>query len=128
MLSHVTAADLVLVAVAVVAGLTAWRSKRGDFYKAVAEEKTAETERLRGDNDKLRRATDITPILATLERVIEALDRHTEMTSSVFDKVADMNGSLRAHGEAMKALADHLILEEAARGLLHAAATKPKRH
>jgi hypothetical protein len=41
----------------------------------------------------------------------------------VFDKVADMNGALRAHGEAMKALADHLILDEAARALLATAAT-----
>lgn len=106
-----------------VGGIVAWREKAGAFYKAVAEEKTAEAKRLHEENERLRRLTDITPIVKTLERVIAALDRHSEMTSQVFEKVADMNGSLRAHGEAMKALADHLILDEAARALLATAAS-----
>lgn len=124
--THVTLTDLVMLAVAVMAGVVAWRWKRGDFYKAVVEEKTAEIERLRADNERLRHATDISPILATLKGVTDALERHAKMTERVFDKVADMNGSLREHGEAMKALADHLILDEAARGLLSAAAKRPQ--
>lgn len=120
-LGHITVSDLILVVAVLAGGLTAWRSKRGDFYKAVAEEKTAETERLRADNKTLRQTRDLTPIIETLHGVTAALERHTEMTEKVFDKVADMNGALRAHGEAMKALADHLILDEAARGLLETA-------
>jgi hypothetical protein len=117
--------NLVLIGAIIVGGIFAWRQKRGDFYKAVAEEKTAESDKLRDDNAKLRQATDITPILSALEGVTEALHTHAQMTERVYEKVADMNGSLRAHGEAMKALADHLILDEAARGLLAAAATRP---
>lgn len=118
-------ANVIVAIVAVIGGIFAWRQKRGDFYKAVAEEKTAESERLRKDNEKLRLATDITPIVDTLHEVVVALNSHAELTKELFAKVADMNGSLRAHGEAMKALADHLIVGEAARGLLEAAADKP---
>lgn len=117
--------NLVLIGAIVVGGIFAWRQKRGDFYKAVAEEKTAETDKLRGENAVLRQATDITPITDALKGVTAALNTHAEMTEQVFEKVADMNGSLRAHGEAMKALADHLILDEAARALLATAAKRP---
>lgn len=116
-----TTSNLALLVVAVIAGLIAWRSKRGDFYKAVAEEKTAETERLRDDNEKLRKATDITPLERRLDRQTEALDRVVQMAEDVVAKVAEMNGSLRAHSVAMEALADRLVLDEAARGLLDTA-------
>lgn len=125
MFGHITIADLIVLAAAAAAGFAAWRSKRGDFYKAVAEEKTAEAERLRSDNDRLRKATDITPITKTLERLAHVIERSVETNEAVFNKVVDMNGSLRHHGEAMKALADKLILDEAARGLLKAAAERP---
>jgi hypothetical protein len=117
--------NLVLLGAVLVGGIFAWRSRRGDFYKAVAEEKNDENRDLKRERDRLRAATDITPIMETLSQVVQALDRHAKLTEQVFEKVADMNGSLRAHGEAMKALADHLILDEAARGLLKAAAQAP---
>lgn len=128
MFAHITLTDIVIAAAAIAGGLAAWRSKRGDFYKSVAEEKTDEVERLREDNDKLRKATDITPITNTLERLAGVLEQVVKTNERVFDKVVDMNGSLRHHGEAMKALADKLILDEAARGLLKAAAERPSSH
>lgn len=125
MFAHVSIADLIVLAAAGIAGFGAWRSKRGDFYKAVAEEKTAESERLRADNAKLRKATDITPLRNTLEELTAAIQSVVDTNERVFTKVAEMNGSLRHHGEAMKALADRIILDEAARGLLRAAAEHP---
>lgn len=116
--------NLILAAAIVFGGVFAWRQKRGDFYKAVAEEKTAETERLQAENDKLKKLTDITPITASLDNVSKALERHARMTEDVVKKVAEMNGSLRAHSVAMEALADRLVLDEAARGLLATAADK----
>ncbi len=126
-LEHVRLGDLIILFGAFIVGIVAWRSRRGDFYKAVAEEKNAENEQLKIERDRLKRTTDITPIVKTLDSVVQALDRHSKMTEQVFEKVADMNGSLRAHGEAMKALADRLILEEAARGLLEEAAKSRRR-
>jgi hypothetical protein len=117
--------NVIIVGAVILGGIFAWRQKRGDFYKAVAEEKNDENRDLKRERDRLRAATDITPIMETLNQVVQALDRHAKLTEQVFEKVADMNGSLRAHGEAMKALADHLILDEAARGLLKAAAQAP---
>lgn len=113
-----TSGSLELFVVLIVGGIVAWRSKRGDFYKAVADEKTAENQELRIERDRLKQLTDISPILGALSKMTAALDRHAEMTEQVLAKVADMNGSLRAHSAAMQALADRLILDEAARGLL----------
>jgi hypothetical protein len=102
----------------------AFRWGRGDFYKSVAEEKTKENEALKAERDRLKRATDITPILDALTQVTTSLERHAQMTESVFAKVGDMNGSLRALTTAMTALTDRLILDEAARGLLRTAASR----
>jgi hypothetical protein len=113
-----SAGNLELFAVLIIGGIVAWRSKRGDFYKAVAEEKTEETVRLRAERDKLKELTDITPIVDKLADVTGSLERHAEVTEAVFAKVSDMNGSLRALTVAMEALADRLVLDEAARGLL----------
>jgi hypothetical protein len=117
--------NLVLLGAILVGGIFAWRQKRGDFYKSVAEEKTEENKELRQERDRLKAATDISPILETMNQVVQALERHGRLTEQVFDKVADMNGSLRAHGEAMKALGDRLVVDEAARGLLRAASQQP---
>jgi len=114
--------NFVLLGAILVGGIFAWRQKRGDFYKAVAEEKTDENEKLKQERDQLRAMTDITPIVQALQDVTAALARSVAMSDQVLTKVVEMNGSLRTHGEAMKALADHLILEESARGLLAAAA------
>jgi hypothetical protein len=118
--------NLVLLGAILVGGIFAWRQKRGDFYKSVAEEKKEENEQLKQERDRLRALTDITPILQALHDVTAALERSVELSNQVFTKVGEMNGSLRAHGEAMKALADHLILDEAARALLAASAKTPK--
>jgi hypothetical protein len=125
MFANVTIPDLIVLMAAAIAGLGAWRSKRGDFYKSVADEKTAETERLRGENARLRDATDITPLKQTLEELTSAIQSVVDTNERVFAKIVEMNGSLRHHGEAMKALADRIILDEVARGLLRAAATQP---
>jgi hypothetical protein len=125
MVQQVSIPDLIVLVAAAFAGLGAWKSRRGDFYKSVAEEKTAETERLKADNAKLRDATDITPLKRTLEQLVGAIEGVVETNEAVFEKVGEMNGSLRHHGEAMKALADRIILDEAARGLLRAAANQP---
>lgn len=121
------AGSLELFTVLVIGGLVAWRSKRGDFYKAVADEKAEQVRNQQDELDSLRKLTDITPIIDAVENMTKALARQAELTDAVFAKVADMNGSLRAHGEAMKALADHLILDEAARALLVEAATEKPR-
>lgn len=128
---HLTVADLILFLGVIAAGLAAWKSKRGDFYKSTAEERGAENTELRAENVKLRGQKDIEPIMAVLRDVVAALDRQTTTSGEVFKKVADMNGSLRHTGdamrqqaEAMRALADRLILDEAARGLLTAAAQR----
>jgi methyl-accepting chemotaxis protein len=118
--------NLVLLGAVLVGGIFAWRSKRGDFYKAVAEEKTEESNRLRADNDRLRHQTDITPIIDRLEHVASALDRVVEMSEQVVAKVGEMNGSLRSHSVAMEALAQRIVVDEAARGLLKAAAEAPE--
>lgn len=118
---------VVLVIGLLAVGVVSWRSKRGDFYKEVAEEKTAEADKLRDDNEKLRNATDIRPILRALENVTAAVERSNRSSEAVIAKVADMNGSLRAHATAMEALADRIVLDEAARGLLAAAAEEKPR-
>jgi hypothetical protein len=118
--------NFVLLGAILVGGIFAWRQKRGDFYKAVAEEKTDENEKLKLERDRLCAMTDITPIVESLHAVTAALERSGELSNQVVTKVGEMNGSLRAHGEAMKALADHLILDAAAQGLLAAAADKPR--
>lgn len=112
----------------IVVAMVSWRTHRGDFYKAVAEEKSAENEKLTGENERLKQLTDVTPILQSLADVAEALARHADTitavfktTAQVFEKVGEMNGSLRANTVAMEALAERLILDEAARGLLDAA-------
>lgn len=120
----VSVADIEVIVGLIMVGFLGWRWKRGDFYKAVATEKTAEADKLREENERLHDLTDITPILKTLDGITRALNRHTDALDATLGKVADMNGSLRAHSEAMKALADRLILDEAARGLL-AEASKP---
>lgn len=114
----------VLALVAVIGAFVAWRQHPGQFYKELAQERAEENQQLREQNEKLRKATDITPINDTLEGVVRSLERHSKITEQVFEKVQDMNGALRAHGAAMQALADRLILDEAARGLLAAAARK----
>jgi hypothetical protein len=119
--------NLVLLGAILVGGIFAWRQKRGDFYKSVAEEKTEENEQLKHERDRLRAATDITPIVETMNHVVQALERHGRMTEQLFEKVADMNGSLRAHGEAMKALGDRLIVDEASRALLRTSAESPRK-
>jgi hypothetical protein len=119
--------NLVLLGAILVGGIFAWRQKRGDFYKSVAEEKTEENEKLKYERERLRAATDITPIVETMNHVVQALERHGRMTEQLFEKVADMNGSLRAHGEAMKALGDRLIIDESARALLRSSAEPPPR-
>lgn len=122
---QISVADIEVLVGIVIAGFVGWRWKRGDFYKAVATEKTAEADKLRGETERLRALTDISPILTGLHDITLALERHAKTTDAVFQKVADMNGSLRAHSEAMKALADRLILDTAARGLLAEAAKPP---
>lgn len=124
--TNVSVTDLILIGAGIAAGALAWRSKRGDFYKAVAEEKTAEADKLRADNTRLRDMTDITPILQALKDVTAALKQTATVQNETLEKVRDMNGSLRATTTAMHALADKLILDESARGLL-AAAAKGKR-
>jgi hypothetical protein len=119
--------NLVLLGAILVGGIFAWRQKRGDFYKSVAEEKTEENEKLKHERERLRAATDITPIVETMNQVVQALERHGRMTEQLFEKVADMNGSLRAHGEAMKALGDRLIVDEASRALLRTSAESPRK-
>lgn len=119
---HISLSDLILAAALCGVGLAAWRSKRGDFYKAVAEEKTAEVDKLRDDNQKLRSQTDIRPILKALEHVVEAVERSNRSSDAVLSKVVEMNGALRSHATAMEALADRMVLDEAAKGLLAAAA------
>jgi hypothetical protein len=128
---HLTIADLILFVGLAAGGFAAWKSKRGDFYKSTAEERGAENTQLRAENLKLRGQKDIEPIMNVLRDVVAALDRQTKTSDAVFKKVADMNGSLRHTGdamrqqaEAMRALADRLILDEAARGLLIAAAER----
>ena len=116
--------DVLVLVVGACLGVVAWRSKRGEFYKAVAEEKSEQVDKLLAENTKLREATDITPIIDTLRGVSVALEKHAKTIDAVFQKVADMNGSLRHHSEAMKALADRLILDEAARALLTEAAAR----
>lgn len=125
---------LIVVVVGIAAGLERYTSLLDRFRRRSAAEAAAEIaivnlalDRVSDENERLRRATDITPILETLDNVVTALDRHSQMTEKMFAKIADMNGSLRHHGEAMKALADKLVLDEAARGLLQAAADRPDR-
>lgn len=125
MLSSFSVSDLELLVGIIVAGTIGWRWKRGDFYKAVATEKTAEADKLHEENERLHHLTDVTPILAALTGITAALERHAKTTEAVFDKVADMNGSLRAHSVAMQALANRLIVDEAARGLLSEASKAP---
>jgi len=125
--SHLTPTDLVVLSAAAIAGTFAWRSKRGDFYKAVSEEKSAENDKLRDEVKSLRAMKDITPIVKALEGVTQALERTAAVQNETLEKVRDMNGSLRAHSAAMQALADKMILEESARGLLAAAAERKER-
>jgi ABC-type anion transport system duplicated permease subunit len=120
--------NLILVGAIFVGGIFAWRQKRGDFYKAVAEEKNEENKQLRIERDRLSQKTNIEPIVERLEHVAAALDHVIEMSAQVVEKVSDMNGSLRAHSTAMEALAQRIVVEEAARGLLHAAANPTHRH
>lgn len=126
-LGSVDFTDLLMLLVALTGSVIAWRWKRGDFYKAVAEEKTAETGRLREELDQRRRMTDITPIVTTLERVVDSLDKTASVLDETVEKVRDLNGSLKAHSTAVQALADRLVLDEAARALLaESARQKPR--
>lgn len=120
-------ADLAVVLGVVVAGVFAWRSRRGDFYKAVAEEKTRENETLKRDNQRLHQLTDITPIIDTLDRVTKALERSSDVTQQSVAKLVEMNGSVKANTVALEALASRLVVEEAALGLLRTAGEHPGR-
>jgi ABC-type anion transport system duplicated permease subunit len=115
---QLTPGDVVLAVAALVVGGVAWRSKRGDFYKAVADEKSAENVELRRERDEMQARVDVRPIVEALERVMRALETHARTNADVVAKVGEMNGSLRALTTAMDALAKRLITEEAARALL----------
>lgn len=121
----ISGGDLILIVGALIVGVFAWRSKRGDFYKADAEEKRAENAQLRKERDEMHDRVDVRPIVAGLERVMEALEKHARTNAEVVSKVGEMNGSLRALTTAMDALAQRLITEEAARALL-AEAGRPR--
>lgn len=121
-------ASLAIVIVGFIAamfgGFFSWRSKQGEFYKELAQERKDQIEALQKELEQRRLMTDISPITKTLEGVTKALENHTQLTEQVFDKVADMNGSLRHTASAMQALGDRLVLDEAARALLATAAER----
>ncbi len=128
---HITIANMLTFAALCGAGLVAWRSQRGNFYKELAEERGAENNQLRTENKQLHQQRDLTPILERLDHVVEALEQCTATNQQVFSKVGEMNGALRHHGdamkaqtEAMKALTNQVILDEAARALLTTAAER----
>jgi dsDNA-specific endonuclease/ATPase MutS2 len=114
-------ADVLMLIGLTIGGLVAWRSKRGDFYKAVAEEKTAEAERLLADNARMHHLTDLTPLRDSQQQIADALERHGELLSATMAKLSDLNGSLRALTTANEALAQKLITDEASRALLREA-------
>lgn len=114
-------ADVLMLIGLTIGGLVAWRSKRGDFYKAVAEEKTAEAERLLADNARMHHLTDLTPLRDSQQQIADALERHGELLSATMAKLTDLNGSLRALTTANEALAQKLITDEASRALLRQA-------
>lgn len=124
-LGHVTVVELAGAIAILFWAVASWRTRSGSFYKAVAEERQDEVDKLREELNMRRKMTDLTPIVESLGAVSDALNRHATTIDTLFNKVSDLNGSMKAHEEAMKSLAKQLVVDEAARTLLRTAAESP---